>query len=83
MATTGEEQEGQLAPQNVHETGAPDSGFEKDTLPAAPAAMRTLQPEITVLASVGTTKVAAPPAGHAWFGKGVGAGRGVADAERQ
>lgn len=83
MATSGDPHVWQLAPQNVHETGAPDSGFEKDTLPAAPAAMRTVQPEITVLASVGTTKVAAPPAGHAWLGKGVGAGRGVADAERQ
>lgn len=68
--------------QNVQRTGAPDVGFEKDTLPRGPAATSTLQPEMTALERVGTEKEAVPD-GHVCGGKGVGAGSGDADAEVQ
>ena len=42
-----------------------------------------MQPEMTVYACAGTTKVAAPPVGHVWSTKGVGKGRGVAAAGEQ
>lgn len=73
----------QLAPQNVQWTGAPDVGCEKDTLPKAPTATRTEQPEMTVVVRVGTANRAAPPVGQDCDGKTVGTGRGVAEAEAQ
>lgn len=69
--------------QKEQRTGAPDVGFENDTLPSGPASTSTLQPDTTAVERVGTENDTEALAGHACVGKGVGAGSGDADADVQ
>lgn len=70
----------QLEPQYEHGIGAPVTGLENETFPELPM-LTTMSHAPTLVTVVEGTENIATPSGQRLFAIGVGAGRGVADAE--